>query len=507
MADLNETILATNNASQSQIDLDLIFAQQSHITNINEFLSEQDSRKALRYWIDEFIPKNQLNDADSIIRNIYQTIANIDELINEQLNIIIHEPRFQKLEAAWRGVWFLVCQADGAQHLKIKVLDLSWNELTRDISRAMEFDQSLLFQKVYNEEFGQPGGEPYGVLIGDYEISHKPSKKHPHDDIATLAGVSEVAAASFCPFIAAASCEMFGLDDNTELGLPLNFVETFHLQEYIKWNALREKPDSRFIGLTTPKILMRVPYRTKPGSYKGIFFYEKVSAKKQQNYLWGNAAYAFGSILIREFINIGWFGHIRGVPRSMVAGGLLTTLPVDYFATDAADIAYKPVTDVIITDSTEKHLSELGFIPLCQCYLSPLAAFYNNQSIQLPQVHNTKYATVNDKLSTMLQHILCASRMAHYIKIIMRDKVGSFHSASDCEDYLRDWLYEYSTGREDLNWEDQARYPLKNGSVSVKEHPGKPGHYYCTILLQPHYQLDQMVSELELTTELAPLSR
>jgi type VI secretion system protein ImpD len=246
-----------------------------------------------------------------------------------------------------------------------------------------------------------------------------------------------------------------------------------------------------------------LPYRTSPGSYKGVFFYEKTGAKNTSRYLWGNASYAFAGILIREFANVGWFGHIRGVPRNQIGGGLVTSLPVDCFQTDADDIAHKPVTDVIITDSIEREIGDLGFVPLCQCYDTPFAAFYSNQSTQKPKRMETREASVNAKLSSMLQHMLCGARIAHYLKVIIRDKVGSLITADECEDYLRNWLFKYTTGREDLDWEEQARYPLREAAVQVKEHPGKPGQFVCVIHLRPHYQLDNMVSELELVTELA----
>ncbi len=491
------------NTAVPPVKLADIIDTPAYITNLNDFLTEYDLKKALVYWIKEYEIISQINSVDNIIHALNRRIAEIDDLINIQLNTIIHNEKFQKLESSWRGLWYLSVQAEGALNIKIKVLDISWKEIVKDMARALEFDQSQLFHKVYSEEYGTPGGEPYGVLIGDYEISHRISKRHPHDDIATLEGISQVAAAAFAPFIAGASYELFGLDNFSGLGSPINLRSVFTQQEYLKWNALREKIDSRFLGLTVPRILMRLPYRTKPGSYKGIFFYEKSSTSEHENYLWGNASYGFAAILIREYANVGWFGHIRGVPRNHVAGGLLTNLPVDCFETDAENIAIKPVTDVLITDTKEREISDLGLIPLCQCYDMPFAAFYNNQSVQAPKVHDSKEANINAKLSGMLQHVLCGSRIAHYIKIMIRDKIGSFLTASDCEDYLRDWLFKYTTGRDDLEWEEQARYPLKEAAVQVREHPAKPGSYLCVIHLKPHYQLDQMVSELELVTELA----
>jgi len=255
-------------------NFDAVLDQQAYITNITEFLQEDDYRKALRYWIKEFISSRRLKTTNDIRNAILRTIADIDELVNDQLNIIIHHPDFTKLEAAWRGLWYLVEQTDEPQNIKLKVLDISWPEVVKDIGRAMEFDQSQLFHKIYSEEYGTPGGEPYGAIIGDYEISHKVTSKHPHDDVATLEGLSQIAAAAFSPFIASASSELFGMDDFSELGQPLNLQSIFSQNEYIKWHALREKADSRFLGLTLPKILMRRPYQTRPGSYKGIYFYE-----------------------------------------------------------------------------------------------------------------------------------------------------------------------------------------------------------------------------------------
>lgn len=496
--------------SASPIDLTALCGREAYITGLQGFIDETNPRKALTYWLSEFADSNKIHSVDAIINALNRSVATIDHLINEQLNAIIHAPPLQALEASWRGLEYLVKQAaevEGTKNIKIKVLDLSWPEVVKDMGRALEFDQSQLFQKIYSEEYGTPGGEPYSVLIGDYEISHRPSPRHPHDDLATLDGIAQVAAAAFAPFITSASSEFFGLDDFSTLGLPLKLQDIFAQNEYIQWRSLRTKADARFVGITLPRILMRLPYRTQPGSYRGLFFHEKPTGATGGHYLWGNACYAFAGILIREFANVGWFGHIRGVPRNQIGGGLLTNLPTDTFATDSDPVASKPVTDVIITDRIEKELSDLGFIPLCQCYDTTFAAFYSNASIQNARAIATKKSAVNAKLSAMLQHVLCGSRMAHYIKVMIRDKIGSFISAEKCEDYLRNWLFEYTSDRDDMEWEEQARYPLRRANVTVKEHPEKTGHFVSVIHLVPHYQLEQMVSELELVTELAQTGR
>ncbi len=318
------------------VSLDQLCEQSSHLVNLEDFLNERDSRKALAFFLSEFAPGDTVTSREDIQIAVHRAVARIDRLINAQLNAIIHQPRFQALESAWRGLWYLVLQAEGARNIKIKLLDIQWSEIARDIDKALDFDQSQLFQKIYSNEYGHPGGEPFGVLIGDYQISHRPSKRHPQDDIATLEGMAQIASAAFTPFIAGASPELFGLDDFSTLGEPINLEAVFTQEEYSRWHSLRDKADARFIGLTLPHILMRRPYRTTAGSYKGVPFRESRGAR---DYLWGNAAYAFGGVLLREFANVGWFGHIRGVPRNQVGGGLVTTLPVDYFDSGPAGLS------------------------------------------------------------------------------------------------------------------------------------------------------------------------
>lgn len=484
------------------INLDDVLRQRAYLVSLDDFLAEADPVKAMSFWLKNFSNIDNLRDIHHIHALIECAISEIDHRVNDQLNVIIHNSSFQKLESSWRGLWYLASQTDGVKNAKLKVLDITWGEIARDISKAMEFDQSHLFQKIYSDEYGMPGGEPYGVIIGDYEIRHKSSKSHPHDDVSTLEGLALICAAAFSPFISGAAPELFGLDHFSDLRLPLNLQAIFAQSEYVRWRSMRTNPNTRFIGLTLPHTLMRLPYRTTPGSYKGVFFYEKHSVTPHNNYLWGNAAYAFGGVLIREYGNVGWFGHIRGVPRDQLGGGLVTNLPCDAFSTDPEGTVPKPVTDVVITDTLEREISNLGFVPLCQCYGTPFVAFYSNPSIQNVKRLNTKADEINAKLSAMLQHVLCASRVAHYIKVIIRDKIGSFVTARDCEDFLRKWLFKYTMGGDDLEWESQARYPLREAQVQVEEHREKPGHYQCKIHLVPHYQADQMMSELELITEL-----
>ena len=470
---------------------------------LEDFLSEKDPYRALLIWLIHIEPLEQRMPGEAIKHWLLREIAYIDELINEQLNLILHHEKLQKLEASWRGLAMLCKSAAEFNNTWVKFLDISWAEVSKDIGRSMEFDQSHLFHKIYSTEFGMPGGKPYGVIIGDYEISHRPSKNHPYDDISTLTVLAQVAAASFAPYITAASAEFFGLDNLQEMNGTIQFEKIFQQEEYIKWRAFRDQEDSRFVGLTLPRVLMRSPYTARTTGFHGLNYKEVIDSN--DDYCWGNASYAFATVLIREFGNVGWFSHIRGVPRDYLGGGLVSELNPYHFKTDKEGIAIKPLSNVVITDHLERRLSELGLIPACQCYDTPFLAFHSNQSTQKPKIYDDKEATINAKLSGMLQHILCASRFAHFIKVMIRDKTGSFMTADQVQKYIERWLHTYTSGSDSGGWDIQARYPLRDSEVIVRERLDKPGSYSSVIHLKPHYQLDQMVSELKLTTELAPM--
>lgn len=491
---LSRVIANTSNASTNH-------SNHYHSSVINEFLREQDDIAAFEFWLTELaalpISKNY-----SISRWLNQQIAHIDELICEQINAILHNERFQRLESAWRGLWFLIDSASSSDNIKIRLLDISWKELSRDMERAPDFDQSGLFHLIYNEEFGTPGGEPFSVLLGDYYVAHKPYEGHKYDDIFTLQGISRTAAAAFCPFICSAAPQLFGLDSYDTLGLPIDLSNVFRQKEYLRWSSLREQEDSRFLALTLPNVLMREPYNIKFSAFQGLRFKEQVEAKHSRNYLWGNACFALGAVLIREFAEVGWFSHIRGVPRDYLGGGLVTQFPSIKFNPDSTLAAEKIITPVLISDYLERELSDLGLISLCHCFQTPFAAFNNCPSLQSPKDYGSKAANANARISAMLQQILCGSRFAQYVKVMIRDKVGSYIGADDCERYLQDWLDQYATGRDDLSWEMMARYPLREARVRVAEEPGKPGHYQSVIHLKSHYTVDHLVSELKLTTAL-----
>lgn len=437
----------------------------------------------------------------ALYRIVQWQIAQIDRLLNAQVNAILHHPRFQRLEASWRGLLYLVNEADGAEQVRIRVLDVSWKQVARDLERAIEFDQSQLFRKIFKQEFGSPGGEPFGILLGDYWLSHRPRPGDATDDVAALREMSSVAAAAFAPFIAAADPALFGLDDFSGLARTLNLESIFSQTEYVKWNALRQTADARFIGLTVPRVLMRRPYRLDNLRADGFCFHEEVAGTDAAKYLWGNACFAFGSVVIRSFNDYGWFANIRGVPEG-ISGGVVSGIPVDYFLTDREGVAGKYTTDVLITDAEDKQLADFGFIPLCHGKDSEYAVFYSNQSMQKPVEYDNAAAGLNARLSAMLQYILCTSRFAHFLKVIGRDKVGSFATPEECEAFLHEWLLQYVTASDMGSHEMRAKYPLSEGRVEVREIPAKPGAFSCVMHLKPHTQFDQMVSAIKLVTDI-----
>jgi type VI secretion system protein ImpD len=469
---------------------------------LERFLREPSVAKALRDWLGPL--PNFKDDAlrRYIADRLNHDIAQLDALLNEQVNAILHHRDLQKLEASWRSLKFLVDQTPEGANVKIKVLNASWKDLTRDLTvKAIEFDQSDLFRKVYNDAFGIAGGEPFSVLIGDYEIRHRITPDHPYNDLDTLDAISGVAAASFAPFITAAHPSILELNDFADLERPLDLTRTFDSLEYLKWKAFRKKEDARFVGLTLPHVLARLPYTDDSGRTDGFRFREDVSGPDRSKYLWGNAAYAFGGVLIRAFVETGWLADIRGARRGELSGGLVEGLPIHSFSTDKRGVAPKSSTNAIVTDAQEKELGMLGFIPLCHCQDTELAAFYGNASVQQPLEYDKNSATLNARMSAMLQYILCASRFAHYLKVMARDRIGSFARASDFQNYLRQWIMNYTTANDKAG----SKHPLREAKVEVEELLDRPGTFACRIFLRPHHQLDQMTSMLKLESTLAPM--
>jgi type VI secretion system protein ImpC len=431
--------------------------------------------------------------SDNVAATLDARVAEIDALISKQLSAIMHTPELQQLESSWTGLRYLISNSVTSQNLRIKVMNVGKKELIRDFQSALEFDQSAMFKKVYEEEFGTFGGAPFGALIGDYAIGRQPS------DMYFVEQMSHVAAAAHAPFISSASPELFGLEGFDELSKPRDLSKVFDTVEYAKWKTFRESEDSRYVGLTLPRFLGRLPYNPKDGTAVETFnFVEDVDGVTHDKYLWCNAAYAFGTKLTRSFEDFGWCAAIRGVE----GGGLVEDLPTHTFKTDEGEVALKCPTEISITDRREKEMSDLGFIPLVHCKDTDYAAFFGAQSVQKPKKYNTDSASANAVLSAQLQYIFAVSRIAHYMKAMMRDKIGSFAASTNVEDFLNRWLTQYVLLDDNASQEQKAQYPLREASVQVSEVPGRPGVYRAVSFLRPHFQLDELSVSLRLVAEL-----
>lgn len=453
--------------------------------------AREKGRDMVKEFVSQFLDGNMVasRDADATIN---QRIAQIDHLISLQLNEILHHPEFQKLEASWRGLKYLMDQSETSALLKIRVLNASKKELLRDLQRAPEFDQSTLFKKIYEEEFGIFGGEPFGALIGDYEFGKSP------EDMEFLERVSQVAAGAHAPFLTAAGADLLNMENFSQLGEPRDIGKIFDSTEYAKWRSFRASEDSRYVGLCMPHILMRLPYGKETKPIDDFNYEEAVDGTDHSKYLWGNAAYALGARLTQAFAQYGWCAAIRGVE----GGGLVEGLPAHNFRTDEGDIALKCPTEIAITDRREKELADQGLIPLVHCKGTDYAAFFSVQSTNKPKKYDQAAANANARLSAQLPYILAVSRFAHYMKSIMRDKIGGFMSRGECETFITRWIMQYVTDDDNASAATKSKYPLREAKVEVSEVPGKPGVYRAIAFLRPHFQLDELTVSLRLVAEL-----
>jgi type VI secretion system protein ImpC len=424
--------------------------------------------------------------------NIKVWIAAIDKKLSAQLNEVMHHADFQKLESSWRGLHYLVHQSETGESLKIRVLNASKRDLFKDLEKAVEFDQSAMFKKVYEEEYGQLGGEPYGMLIGDYEFS-----RHP-EDINLLKMISNVSAAAHAPFVSAASPKLFNFDRFTELTAPRDLAKIFSSVEYASWKSFRESEDSRYVGLTLPHVLARLPYGENFKKVDEFNFEEFVDGKDHDKYLWMNAAWGYATRITDAFSKYGWFARSRGVE----GGGKVEGLPVHTFPTDDGDVAMKCPTEIAISDRREFELSNLGFLPLLHSKGRDFAVFMGAQSAQKPKTYFDPAANANAELSAKFNYILCVSRFAHYLKVMARDKIGSFMEVSDCQRWLNDWIGNYVIANPESASDDlKAKKPLSDARVEVREVKGKPGWYEAVAWLRPHFQLETLTTSMRLVAE------
>lgn len=481
-------------------------ATTAEAAQLNAFLTTSSVEEALRLWLgDSAIERLSGAAWSTVARQLQASIARIDRMLSDQVSSIIHHPDFQKLEASWRGLEYLVKAKDegGDAPIKIRVLNASYAELCRDFDKAVEFDQSQLFQKIYEQEFGSPGGEPFGVLLADYEIHPRPSRQHPYDDMAMLRSFSQVAAAAFCPIVLNASPNMFGHDSFDQMQATVDYEKVQQDLTFLSWRSFRETEDSRFIGLAMPRMLLRRQYADRTDRGGDFPYVELINAR--DDCLWGGAAFAMGEVLMRSFAESRWLANIRGAQRSDSGdsgGGIVTGIGPEYFATDSPHVTQKPITELQVVDSLERQMVDLGFIPLCACKDMSLAAFYSCPSTQKAKAYHDADATANARMSAMLNYILCVSRFAHYLKVIGRDKVGSLLDAPVLQQHLQSWINNYVTADSEADTRIKARYPLREADLQVVPIPGKAGAFDCIFRLAPHYELEDMQAAIKLRTEL-----
>lgn len=437
--------------------------------------------------------KNAAETAPVIVSDrINDRISEVDNKLTGQINLVLHNPEFQALEATWRGLSFLVMNTETSTQLKLRVFNVSKKDLLKDLQKAVEFDQSALFKKVYEEEFGTYGGDPFSFIVGDYEFG-----RHP-EDIELLEKIAGVAASAHAPFVTSAFAKLFDMKDFFSLAQPRDLSKIFESTELIKWRSFRECDDSRYVTLALPKVLLRLPYGPETFKIDEFDFKEDVDGSDASRYLWGNAAYVLAQRITNAYSKYGWLAAIRGVE----GGGLVEGLPAHTFKTPSGDIKLTCPTQVTISDRREKELNDLGFMAILHRKGSDKAAFFGGQTTNSPKKYNTDAANANARISSMLPYVLNASRFAHYIKVIMRDKLGSFLTKDNAADFLNNWISNYVLVDDSAPQEMKASYPLRDARINVTDVPGSPGKYRATVFLRPHFQLEELSTSIRLVAEL-----
>jgi len=448
----------------------------------NEMLSE---------FIDQVITggcEQTGNTADLIALRI----AEIDEVISQQVNAIMHDSSFKALEATWLGLKELVKKADAAQDVVIKMIPATKKELLKDFQRAPGFDQSTLFKLIYEEEFGTLGGAPFGVLVTDFSFGRTPQ------DVRLLEDLSHVAAGAHAPILTSADPKLFDLDSFTNLSAPRDIAKIFESNELAGWRSFRESDDSRYVVMTLPRVLMRLPYGPNTAPVEEFRFIEDVSSGNHEDYLWGSAAWSLATKIVESFGEYGWTAAIRGVE----GGGKVEGLPLHSYRAVSGDVVTKCPTETAITDRREKELSDLGFLPLCYAKGTDYSVFFGGQTLHKPPLYSTEIARANARLSSMLPYILASSRFAHFLKTMMREKIGGFQSKETIESYLNQWITRYVTIDDKASHEVKARYPLREASIQVVENNERPGAYSAVVFLRPHFQLEELSASIRLVAEI-----
>ena len=448
------------------------------------------------------LAEQALDQSVTLSEDAYQTIqaviAQIDQKMTEQINHVLHHPEFQRLEGAWRGLHYLVSNTETDELLRIRVLPATKKELARNLKRykGVAWDQSPLFKKVYEQEYGQFGGEPFGCLVGDYHFDHSPP------DVEMLGELARIGAAAHSPFIAGAAPSVMQMESWQELANPRDLTKIFSNTEYAAWQSLRESEDARYLGLAMPRFLARLPYGARTNPVDEFDFEEDTDGANHDRYTWANSAYAMAVNINRSFKHFGWCTAIRGVE----SGGAVENLPCHTFPTDDGGVDIKCPTEIAISDRREAELAKNGFMPLVHRKNSDFAAFIGAQSLQKPQEYYDADATANARLAARLPYLFACCRFAHYLKCIVRDKIGSFRERDDMERWLNGWIMNYVDGDPtNSSQETKARKPLAAAEVSVQEVPDNPGYYAAKFFLRPHYQLEGLTVSLRLVSRLPSL--
>jgi len=456
--------------------------------------AKREVEGAVRTLAQQALASTQLISSD-VVQSITAMIAQIDKKMTEQINAIMHHPDFQQLEGAWRGLHYLVTNSETDTMLKIRVFNVSKKDLHKTLKRykGAAWDQSPIFKKLYEEEYGTLGGEPFGCLVGDFYFDHSPQ------DVELLGEMAKIAAAGHAPFLSAAAPTVFQMESWQELSNPRDLTKIFQIPEYAGWRSLRESDDARYIGLTMPRFLARTPYGAKTNPVEEFNFEEDANGPDARKYTWANSAYAMAVNINRSFKTYGWCSRIRGIE----SGGSVEGLPTHTFPTDDGGVDMKCPTEIAISDRREAELAKNGFMPLVYKKNTDFAAFIGAQSLHKPAQYDDPDATANAALAARLPYLFATCRFAHYLKCIVRDKIGSFKEADDMQRWLQNWIIQYVDGDPAHSTEaTKARRPLAGAEVIVEPVEGNPGYYSSKFFLRPHYQLEGLTVSLRLVSKL-----
>ncbi len=474
---------------------------QADEDQLTDFLMA-DGHDAVVAWFGG-LSRPLLHDLDALRTALDADIAAIDAMLNEQIDAILHHPRLRKIEGTWRGIAWLVDGVEQGAKLKVKILNIGWPEICRDLERAVEFDQSNLFRKIYEEEYGTPGGEPYGLIVVDHDVRHRPSPEARTDDVNALQLLCAVGAAAFCPIILGAAPALLEVDNFADLARVSNVTLPLRNPEHARWRTLTSRPDMRFIGIALPRLLARAPWEDDGTRADGFRYAEYVPTSEDR--VWMSAGFAFAVVVARAFARYAWPADVRGVETDRIGGGLVDGVQVESFRTDPDHVWIRPATEIVWTDRQERELLDAGLMPLSALTYSEELVFGAVRSLLVPQRNfgaTAGIADANARLSSQINSILCVSRFAHHLKMMGRHMVGAFKTSDEIQGGLQKWLTQYVNGNLNSSGETRARAPLVNGRIQVKEHPGKPGSFGCVVHLQPHYQLDDVAATFQLVTDL-----